>query len=152
MAQVSEISVLDSNGATRDVATITALVALIGQVTASPGANTVLERLKSLQAYAAHPDSVQLLQDDAATGGASAATSGRYLWSVYGTWDGAAARLQYSPNGSVWLDLEVDGGRWTTAQSDRAMLIDLPAGDYRVSISSAGGATSLTSTLSSIRR
>lgn len=98
MAQVSEISVLDSNGATRDVATITALVALIGQVTASPGANTVLERLKSLQAYAAHPDSVQLLQDDAATGGASAATSGRYLWSVYGTWDGAAARLQYSPN------------------------------------------------------
>lgn len=55
MAEVSTIDVLDKDGVARQVATITALNALIGEVQASPTANTVLDRLKALasQSYSA---------------------------------------------------------------------------------------------------
>lgn len=48
MPQVSEITVLDGNGTSRDVATLTAIAALIGEVAASPTANTLLARLKEI--------------------------------------------------------------------------------------------------------
>lgn len=48
MAQVPQISVLDGAGVARDVATITALISLIGDLTATPPANSELDRLKTI--------------------------------------------------------------------------------------------------------
>jgi hypothetical protein len=48
MAQVSQITVKDSAAVDRDVATLTAIAALIGEVQASPTSNTMLDRLKAL--------------------------------------------------------------------------------------------------------
>lgn len=48
MAQVPQITVLDANGDPVDVATLTALVALIGDTTGNPPANTVLDRLQTV--------------------------------------------------------------------------------------------------------
>lgn len=48
MAHVTEISVLDASSVSRDVATLDALMALIGEVQASPTSNTALDRLKTL--------------------------------------------------------------------------------------------------------
>lgn len=49
MAEVASILVKDANSVDREVATITALVALIGEAIASPTANTMLDRLKALK-------------------------------------------------------------------------------------------------------
>jgi len=48
MAQVPEVVVKDANGVNREVATLTAIAALIGEVQASPTSNTMLDRLKAL--------------------------------------------------------------------------------------------------------
>lgn len=48
MAQVPQITVKDAIGANVDVATLTAIAALIGEVQASPTANTLLDRQKTL--------------------------------------------------------------------------------------------------------
>lgn len=89
-------------------------------------------------------DSVTLLTAAAATGSTTAVSSGRYNWYVYGTWNGATAQLQWSPNsGSTWINVDgaaltADGG-WTD--------IPVSAGSMRVLITGAGGSTSLSSTL-----
>ena len=49
MAEVASIVVKDANSVDREVATITAMIALIGEVIASPTANTLLDRLKALK-------------------------------------------------------------------------------------------------------
>lgn len=48
MVQVSQITVKDSAGTDRDVATLTAIAALIGEVQASPTSNSLLDRLKAI--------------------------------------------------------------------------------------------------------
>lgn len=48
MVHVTEITVKDAAGTDRDVATLDALIAIVGEVQASPTANTVLDRLKTL--------------------------------------------------------------------------------------------------------
>ncbi|MDO3434315.1 hypothetical protein QWJ46_16670 [Rhizobium sp. CBN3] len=48
MAEVPSIVVKDASNTDREVATITALIAIIGEVLASPTANTVQDRLKTL--------------------------------------------------------------------------------------------------------
>ncbi|EJB02872.1 hypothetical protein Rleg9DRAFT_1686 [Rhizobium leguminosarum bv. trifolii WSM597] len=48
MAQVPQLTVLDANGDPLDVATVTALIALVGEVQASPTANTLLDRVKAI--------------------------------------------------------------------------------------------------------
>ncbi|MGO8093236.1 hypothetical protein [Rhizobium leguminosarum] len=48
MAQVSSITVLDSDEVEREVATLTAIATILGEVQASPTANTLLDRVKAL--------------------------------------------------------------------------------------------------------
>lgn len=50
MPQVDELTVKDALAVNRDVATITALMKLIGEVQSSPTANTALDRLKAIAA------------------------------------------------------------------------------------------------------
>ncbi len=48
MVQVLQLTVLDADGNPVDVATLTALVALFGDTTANPPANTLLDRVKAI--------------------------------------------------------------------------------------------------------
>lgn len=87
-----------------------------------------------------------LLTSASSTGIAVAITAGKYNWSAYGTWNGAVAQLQWSPDsGTTWID--VDGatasanGGWTG--------VPMGAGHARVSFS--GSPTSITSKLSGVR-
>lgn len=48
MPQVEQITVKDGNGIDRDVATLTAIVTLLGEVQPNPTSNTVLDRLKAI--------------------------------------------------------------------------------------------------------
>ncbi|QIO64766.1 hypothetical protein [Rhizobium leguminosarum] len=48
MAQVPSITVLDSDEVEREVATLTAIAAILGEVQASPTGNTLLDRVKTL--------------------------------------------------------------------------------------------------------
>lgn len=76
-----------------------------------------------------------------ATGSAVAVTSGHYNWVAYGTWSGATAQLQWSPDaGTTWINfddvlLTADGG-WSD--------IPIATGHCRVLIT---GTPSLTSKL-----
>lgn len=49
MVQVPSLTVLDSQAVEREVATLTAIAALLGEVQASPTANTLLDRTKALK-------------------------------------------------------------------------------------------------------
>jgi hypothetical protein len=90
---------------------------------------------------------ITLLSASSVSGGAAAIAGGRYFWAVYGTWDGATAQLQWSPNsGTTWVDLD---GASVTANGGFTD-IALAAGHVRVSISGAGGSTSLSSKLSGV--
>lgn len=85
-----------------------------------------------------------LLTNAAATGTGVTIVRGTYTWSVYGTWNGATAQLQRSPDGgTTWVD--VDGAAFSA--NGGALNMALPAGKVRVAISGAGGSTSLSSTL-----
>jgi hypothetical protein len=33
-------------------------------------------------------------------------SAGRYNWAVYGTWGGTSAQLQWSPDGTTWIDID----------------------------------------------
>jgi hypothetical protein len=88
-----------------------------------------------------------LMSADDETSAAVYVFGGRYNWTVWGTWDGASAQLQWSPNvGTTWID--VDGAALTAngGWSD----IPIAEGSVRVTISSAGGTTSLTSKLGGV--
>lgn len=71
-------------------------------------------------------------------------SAGEYKWSVYGTWDGATAQLQSSPDGgATWIDIDgaiatVNGGAYGFQLGDEHV---------RVSVSGAGGSTSLSAVL-----
>ena len=86
-----------------------------------------------------------LLSAAAATGSSTPIIApGKHNWSVYGTWDSASAQLQWSPNGgTTWIDIDgavlTANGGWSD--------IPIAGGHVRVSISGAGGSTSLTSDL-----
>lgn len=49
MAEVSSITIPDIDDVPREVATLTALIAIVGAVTGSPATNTLLDRLKQIQ-------------------------------------------------------------------------------------------------------
>jgi hypothetical protein len=91
--------------------------------------------------------SYTLLTAASATGTASTIVAGNYTWKVWGTWDGATATLQTSPDGgTTWIDQDdcvetANGGRRD---------LNLDADQYRVAISGAGGSTSLSSKLGGV--
>lgn len=85
-----------------------------------------------------------LLTNAAATGNAVATVAGRYNWVIYGTWGGATAQLQFSPNaGATWINVD------DAAQSADGGFSDIPLsqGSHRVVLTGASGSTSLSSTL-----
>ena len=90
------------------------------------------------------PPSVTLLTAASATGAGVAVKPGTYGWVVWGTWDGATASLEFSPNGgTTWIDIEA-----ATDQTANGGVFDLPlpGGHVRVAITGAG-TTSLNSVL-----
>lgn len=72
---VSSIAVKDANQSTQTVATIDALVALVGEVQGSPTSNTVLERLKAIKTSvdALHTDLTGTLSVSLPSGASTAA-------------------------------------------------------------------------------
>jgi hypothetical protein len=91
---------------------------------------------------------VTLLSAAAATGSAVRTSGGRKAYFIYGTWDGATATLQWSPNGgTTWFSV---AGSALTANGT---FTDLPLSDghCRVLISGAGGTTSLSSEIEDIK-
>lgn len=87
-----------------------------------------------------------LLASSSATGSAVPITAGKYNWAVYGTWNGASAQLQWSPNGgTTWID--IDGA---TASSDGGWT-GIPLGNGVVRVSFNGTPTSISSKLSGVR-
>lgn len=88
------------------------------------------------------PDvSVTLLTLAAVTGAAQDWPGGQGLWSVWGTWGGATAQLQYSPDsGTTWID--IDG---VLLADNGGFILALPSDKLRVNIATPGGSTSLSS-------
>lgn len=94
--------------------------------------------------------SVTLLTDATADGNGAAADwiGGSGLWVVWGTWNGASVKLQYSPDGEVtWIDVD---GAVLTADGGLPMTL-LPSDPLRCVISSAGASTSLSSEMKRAR-
>lgn len=90
------------------------------------------------------PADITLMTAVAATQAGVAVVAGTYNWPVYGTWNGATAQLQFSPNsGTTWISID---GAALTADGGFAG-ISFGAGQARVLITGAGGSTSLTSKL-----
>lgn len=88
-------------------------------------------------------DELSLMTAEAATSTAVLWAGGTALWSIWGTWAGATATLQYSPDdGTTWLDMA------TATANGGVNNIPLPNGKVRVAIS--GGPPSLTSVLQKV--
>lgn len=86
---------------------------------------------------------VELLNAAAATGSSDLWPGGWGAFIVWGTWNGATAKLQFSPDqGTTWID--VDGASLTV---DGGGPFNLPPLKHRVAISGAGGSTSLSAAL-----
>jgi hypothetical protein len=94
------------------------------------------------------PASAVLLTAADETGAAVQINAGVYDWQIWGTWDGATAQLEVSPNGTNWGPLvgHVTSGP-TTDQVYGVSKIGRSAGFARVVITGAGASTSLTSEL-----
>lgn len=89
-----------------------------------------------------------LLTAASATGTGQRWPGGVGRWVVYGTWDGATAQLQMSPDdGTTWID--VDNASETSNGGTGDLYFGV--GDYlRVTIASAGASTSLNSVFGAI--
>lgn len=99
----------------------------------------------------ATPDiELTLLSNAAATGAAvTLSRGGLFCFAVSGTWDGATAKLQMlSPSGGTTY---IDVGADATFTANGACLAELPAGSYRVAISS-GPPSAMYATLKEVRR
>lgn len=93
----------------------------------------------------AYNTNIVLLNAGLATTSATSIKRGSYQFSVYGTWGGATASLQWSHDGSTWFTVDA----LTTFTANNAAGVILGDGFVRVSISNAG-TTSLTAVLSSL--
>ncbi len=78
-----------------------------------------------------------ILSNAAATGDAIDWGGGKGCFSVYsGTFNGATAKLQWSPNdGTTWLDVDRSGDTYVTFTAAGAGNFELPACMIRVAIS-----------------
>ena len=81
-----------------------------------------------------------LLFEAAVTGSGVHYTGGTFEWLIWGTWDGATAQLQQSPDLKVtWIDFE-DA---SATSNGRITGIPISASHIRVKITGAGAATKL---------
>lgn len=81
------------------------------------------------------------------TGAAVKWNGGQGSLFIHGTWDGATATLQASPNaGTTWIDVPTDADNSTNASLTANGIINFQLGqcDIRISIGGAGATTSLT--------
>lgn len=67
--------------------------------------------------------------------------TGEYYLEVFGTWDGATVTAHYSTDGSNWSDADAEG----TYTENKGIWMTIPkgVGQVKVTVSSAGGSTSL---------
>lgn len=79
------------------------------------------------------PD-VVLLTAASATGAGVSVMNGRYSWFVWGTWGGATAQLQWSPDGgTTWID--IDGASLTA----NGGFLNIPISSGKVRVTITGG-------------
>lgn len=127
MPNATSISTTDAAGTAQTVSTIDALIAVLNGSAIIPKTD------------------VALLSNASATGSAVAVSAGRYNWYAYGTWNGATAQLQWSPDaGTTWIN--VDGA--TLTANGGWSNITIAAGQARVSFT--GSPTSITSKLGGV--
>ncbi|BBF92843.1 hypothetical protein [Blastochloris tepida] len=83
---------------------------------------------------------ISLLSAASATSsGVPCQRSGRYCFSVAGTFGGATVGLQMlGPDGATWISVEDDSGA-IAITSARARLVYLPAGTFRATITGGDG-------------
>lgn len=87
-----------------------------------------------------------LLTAGAATGSAVGWTGGKAAFIVWGTWNGATVKLQMSPDGTTWIDVDS-----TTLTANGGLPVETPTVQYRLFMSGAGGSTSLSASLIGLR-
>lgn len=138
MTIVTQIDVIDANGQTKTVYTAS------GDQATSAKQDTQTNLLTDIVDAVALAPEIVLLTASSVTGVSSAVDKGNYLWAVWGTFDGATATLQYTPNaGATWIDV----GASTQADMRGVPLL---TGSARVAITNAGGGTSLSSKIGGV--
>lgn len=95
---------------------------------------------------------MNLLTNAAATGSAVTWNGGPGSLFIFGTWNGATAKLQASPNaGTTWIDVPTDALNTTALSLTANGIANFVLGrcEIRIAISGAGGSTSLTAIVKS---
>ena len=80
------------------------------------------------------PGTIEALDGASATGSGVVWPGGDGALFVSGTWDGAIAALEWSPDNVTWYAL----GSGSTLTADGGLLFSLPSGYVRVAITNAG--------------
>lgn len=138
MTIATTIDVIDAHGATKEVYTAS------GDQATAANQTTQTTLLSDIVDSVALAPEIVLLTAASVTGSSNAVDKGNYLWAVWGTFDGATATLQYTPNaGTTWIDV----GASTQADLRGVPLL---TGSARVAISGAGGSTSLSSKIGGV--
>ncbi|MDI1263895.1 MAG: hypothetical protein PS018_11620 [bacterium] len=76
---------------------------------------------------------------------------GRGVFAVFGTFNGATVKLQWSPDdGTTWLDVDRLGDTYVTLSAAGSGGFELPPCKLRANLASAGGSTSLTAVVSGV--
>lgn len=89
------------------------------------------------------PSDKTLMSANSSTQAGVVVPHGKYNWLIWGTWNGATAQLQFSPDSTTWISF--DGFSLTVDGGFNGILFG--TGQARVLITGAGGSTSLTSKL-----
>ncbi|WP_439392585.1 hypothetical protein ACRQ5Q_24495 [Bradyrhizobium sp. PMVTL-01] len=76
---------------------------------------------------------------------------GRGVFAVVGTFNGATVKLQWTPDGTNWLDVDQNGDTFVTKTAAGHGGFELPQCQVRAAQSGSGGATSLTTTVGGLR-
>lgn len=77
---------------------------------------------------------------------------GRGVFAVFGTFNGATSKLQWSPDaGTTYIDVDASGDTYVTKTAAGQGGFELPGCKLRAVQSASGGSTSLTSTVAGLR-
>lgn len=80
--------------------------------------------------------SYPLLTAGAATGAAFPWPGGRGVFTVpSGTFNGATVQLQWSPDGTTWLNVDLSGDTYVTLTAAGSGVFELPACNIRAAVS-----------------
>lgn len=148
---MSQISVKDAFGVTQTVNTIPDVQVVSASALPLPtGAATAAKQDTIIAALTNNPD-VSLLNNAAATGASVPVIAHAYNWYIWGVWNGATAKLQFSPDaGTTWIDFDSIDPLTANGGWNAGTIGSISAGHVRVLITGAGGSTSLTSKLGGV--